>query len=295
MAKGKAKASNIALDNLKGFFQFGAETNIPGYIPTGHPKLDFALHYGEDLTKVDLSTIKGYDPSTILGLPLGRIVEVFGKPGSGKSSLAYRTCGYAQKLGYRVAWIDAEQSFSEALAVINSVDIDPESQNFLLSDLTNRDDAEKVFAAEDVFNNIIELCKMNAKGFNLGVIVVDSVASLVPKALMESKAEELKPGALARLMAENLKKVGNYAAKFGVLVIFINQIREKIGVMFGCASYSTKILLADGSWRKIGPIVENKEEVEVLSYDPKTGKVVPKKVIGWHNNGSLDESSHFSR
>ena len=228
-----AKSGNDSFDDLGGIFSFGADANSSGNIPTGHFALDFAIHHGVNPEKVDLSQVEGYDPSSALGLPLGRVVEIFGEEGSGKSSLAYRVCGYAQKMGNTCIWIDAENSFSTNLADINGVD----RTTLLYSDLSNKRNADKVLYAEDVLDAIIFACKKKGEGAayykNLAVVVVDSVANLTPKARMEASSEQLTPGAMARVMSENLKKVVNYASKHQVLIIFINQLREKIGVMFG--------------------------------------------------------------
>jgi recombination protein RecA len=291
MAK-KDKGEDLALENYKGFFRKGASARSPGNIPTGYPDLDFAIHYGNIPDEIDLATLKDYNPAVPLGLPRGKLVEIFGEEGSGKSSVAYRVVGYAQKMGFDTVWIDAENSFSDDLAYINGANKD----EIIFSDLINDDDPNIVYCAEDIFDEIINICKTNCdtnRKKKIGVIVLDSVANLIPKVRMEAKAEQHTVGIIARLLSENLKKVINYAAKYGVLVIFINQVREKIGVLFGCASYKTKILLADGSWRKIGPLVNNKEKVEVLSYDLNSNKIVPKKVIGWHNNGNIDDSEYF--
>lgn len=290
----KSKSKDIAIDNLKGFFRRGAQFKSPGNIPTGHFALDFGIHFGESPSNIDLDSLEGYDPANPLGVPLGKIVELFGEEGAGKSSLAYRIAGYAQKMGYQCAWIDTEHSFSEQLARINGVDF----EDLLYADMANQDEADVAYFAEDVLDAIVNVCKTNADieksgGKKLGIIVVDSVANLIPKMRMEADAEKVGVGVLARLMSENMGKIGSFASKYGVTVIFINQIREKIGVMFGCASYSTKVLLSDGTWRKIGPIVNNKEKVEVLSYDTDSGKVLPKKVVDWHNNGALEDGQKF--
>jgi len=228
-----AKKSSGNFDDFGGVFQIGADTNSRGNIPTGHFALDFAIHHGVSPENVDLSQVKGYDPSSTLGIPLGRVVELFGEEGSGKSSLAYRVCGYAQKMGHTCIWIDAENSFSNNLAEINGVT----RSELLYTDLSNKRDAEKVLFAEDVLDSIIFACKKKGEGAerykDLAVVVVDSVANLTPKIRMEADSEKITPGAMARVMSENLKKVVNYASKHQVAIIFINQIREKIGVMFG--------------------------------------------------------------
>ena len=222
-----AKRNSVNIDmlkNLKGFVRKGASSNVEDYIPTGHFNLDYIINHGESPDNIDLSDDPDYDPSDKLGLPLGRVVELFGEEGGGKSSLAYRIVGNAQKKGYTCAWIDTEQSFSDNLSEINGADKD----ELLFSDMSNTENPDQVYYAEDVFDGIIDLIKAGVK-----VIVLDSVANLIPKARMEAVSEQQLPGILSRLMSESLKKVVNYAGVHGALVICINQLREKIGVMFG--------------------------------------------------------------
>ena len=214
----------LELEHLKGFIRKSASSNIKECIPTGHFQLDFLIHNGEIPDNVDLNKLVGYNPSEKLGIPLGKVVEFFGEEGSGKSSLAYRVVGSAQKMGLPCAWIDTENSFSDDLAIINGANKD----ELYYSNLVNYDDVDKLFYAEDVFNAIILLCKNGMK-----VIVLDSVANLVSKARMEKSAEEVTVATVARLMSENLGKIVNYAAKYGTLIIFINQLRDKIGIQFG--------------------------------------------------------------
>ncbi|MFW6129644.1 MAG: hypothetical protein ACOC56_00580 [Atribacterota bacterium] len=220
----KKQKEDAVIKNLKGFVRLGAETRSPGNISTGHFDLDFAIHHGCLPGGSDLSEIKNYNSKKVYGMPRGKIVEIFGEEGGGKSSLAYRVCGFAQKMGYSCAWIDTEHSFSDDLARINGMN----QSEVYYSDMSNKDDEDVVFHAEDVFDAIIALCKSDVK-----VIVLDSVANLVPKARMEKEAGKQTVGIVARLMSENLGKIANYASKYGVLIIFINQLREKIGIMFG--------------------------------------------------------------
>ncbi len=231
--KKDTKEVDPALKDFDGFFRVGASTRSPGNIPTGHFELDFIIHYGISPKDLDLSTLEGYNPAEPLGLPRGKVVEVFGEEGAGKSSIGYRVVGYAQKMSLRAAWIDAENSWSDDLAEVNGVNKD----EVIFSDLVNDDSPDRIYVAEDIFDAIVKLCKMNAhlkKGEKpLGVVVLDSVANLLPKARDEKAAAEVTVGVVARLMSENLKKIVNYAAKYGVLIIMINQIREKIGMMFG--------------------------------------------------------------
>ena len=96
-------------------------------------------------------------------------------------------------------------------------------------------------------------------------------------------------GLQARLMSQALRKITGALSNSGTTAIFINQLREKIGVMFGCLSYGTRVTLADGSQEKIGKIVNQKLPVEVLSYDPERGEIVPKKVVNWFDNGPTEQ------
>jgi len=235
MAK-KKKSSDAADKYLNDLIITGGKFKSPGNIPTGHFSLDFIIHNGVDPTKVDLSSLRGYDPSKPLGLPLGKVVELFGEEGGGKSSLGYRVVGYAQKLGYTAAWIDSECSFSEDLAIINGCDIE---------DIIYINTSNNNLCAEDVLDTIINMCEnpkgvprkdANDKKFHAPppkVIVVDSLASLIPKAVDESDSEQQFMGLLARIFSQNMGKVAAAAERNGVLLVFINQLREKIGLQFG--------------------------------------------------------------
>ncbi len=127
----------------------------------------------------------------------------------------------------------------------------------------------------------------------ISVVVIDSVAALVPRAEIEGEMGDSHVGLQARLMSQALRKLAGALNQTKTTAIFINQLREKIGVMFGCASWYTYVTLADGSRERIGKIVNQKMPVEVLSYDPELGKIVPKKVVNWFNNGATEEFLHF--
>ena len=231
MAK-KVNMGENAFKHLEGFTIGTAKFVSPGNIPTGHFNLDFAINFGSSPDNINLSTLEGYDESKPLGLPLGKVIEISGEEGSGKSSLAYRVVGAAQKLGYTTAWLDAEHSFSEALASINGCDV---------SKIIKPDNN---LSAEQFLDMIEALCKtekvpmedVNGKKILVDppkVIVLDSVASLVPKAVGESLSEQQFMGLLPRVMSQNMGKIAGAAEANGVLLIFINQIREKIGQLFG--------------------------------------------------------------
>ena len=228
----KINMSENAFKHLEGFTIGTAKFISPGNIPTGHFNLDFAINFGSSPDNINLNTLEGYDESKPLGLPLGKVIEISGEEGSGKSSLAYRVVGAAQKLGYTTAWLDAEHSFSEALASINGCDV---------SKIIKPDNN---LSAEQFLDMIEALCKtekvpmedVNGKKILVDppkVIVLDSVASLVPKAVGESLSEQQFMGLLPRVMSQNMGKIAGAAEANGVLLIFINQIREKIGQLFG--------------------------------------------------------------
>ncbi len=227
MVKSKIKVNNKNGDIFKklgGFCRMGARASSPGNVPTGHFNLDFIIQYGQNPTRVDLNSIEGYDPKTTLGIPLGKLVEVFGEEGSGKSSLAYRIVGYAQKLGYTTAWIDVEHSLQENLAYINGCDID----KLIYSNMVNHENPDEDYYAEDVIDAMIIMMKNGVQ-----VIVLDSVANLIPKTLFEASTQQEFMGLLSRLLSKSLGKLVSYAEKYSTLLVFINQLREKIGMSWG--------------------------------------------------------------
>ncbi len=277
--KGKKKKRSdieVAFDNLKGFCQIGARVSSPGNVPTGHFKLDFAIQYGMDITKTDLSKVEKngnqYDPSKTLGIPLGKLVEIYGEEGSGKSSLAYRIIGYAQKLGYLTAWIDAEHSYQENLAKLNGCD----TNNLLYANMVNHEDAEKVFYAEDIMDKMIIMMKNKVK-----VIVLDSVAAMVPETLYEAKSKQQFMGLLPRFLSNNLGKLVAHAEQNGTLLIFINQLREKIGQMYGDPKTSPGgHCLHHNASLRLRMMKKNSKDAELIVPNPDTGEDM---LIGKHS------------
>src|SRR3990170_2031485 len=133
------------------------------------------------------------------------------------------------------------------------------------------------------------VAQAQALGGSAAFIVVDSVAALVPRAEIEGEMGDSFVGLQARLMSQAMRKITGALSHSNTTAVFINQLREKIGVMFGCLSYNTRVTLADGTQEKIGRIVDQKMPVEVLSYDPEVGAVVPKRVVNWFDNGVTEE------
>jgi len=150
------------------------------------------------------------------GLPRGRIVEIYGPESSGKSTLALSIVAQAQKLGITCAYVDAEHALDPVYMQAVGVDVD-----------------ELVFTQPDYGEQALEIVdKLVATG-ELGVIIIDSVASLIPKAELEGDMESAQMGLQARMMAKAMRKLVGQANTHKTLLVFINQLRNKIGVMFG--------------------------------------------------------------
>ena len=202
------------------------------------------------------------------GLPKGRVVEIYGPESSGKTTLAMHVVAEAQRMGGICAYIDAEHAVDPVYARQIGVDVD-----------------ELLISQPDTGEQALEITDMLVRSGAVDVVVIDSVAALTPKAEIEGDMGDTHVGLQARLMSQALRKLTANLSRTNTVCIFINQLREKIGVMFGCCSGDTRITLADGSTKRIGQIVKNKLPVEVLSYDHELGRVVPKKVISWFDNG----------
>ena len=225
-------------------------------IPTGALTLDLALGIG--------------------GIPRGRVTEIYGPESSGKTTLALHVIAEAQRGGGTAAFIDAEHALDPIYAKKLGVNTD-----------------ELLISQPDTGEQALEIAETLVRSNAVDVIVIDSVAALVPRAELDGDMGDSLPGLQARLMSQALRKLTAAISRSGGSVIFINQIREKIGVMFGCFHYSTRVVLADGSTEKIGKIVNQRMPVEVLSYDPATGRIEPRRVVNWFDNGRADHFLQF--
>ncbi|WP_214110890.1 intein-containing recombinase RecA [Acrocarpospora catenulata] len=226
-------------------------------IPTGAIALDVALGIG--------------------GFPRGRIVEVYGPESSGKTTVALHAVANAQRQGGIAAFVDAEHALDPEYAKKLGVDVDA-----------------LLVSQPDTGEQALEIADMLIRSGAIDIIVIDSVAALVPKAEIEGEMGDSHVGLQARLMSQALRKVAGALNNTGTTAIFINQLREKIGVMFGCMSYGTRVTLADGTQEKIGKIVNQRLDVEVLSYDPETDRVVPRRIVNWFDNGNAERFLQFT-
>jgi recombination protein RecA len=233
----------------------GAQVRVQA-VPTGALSLDLALGIG--------------------GVPRGRIVEVFGPESSGKTTLMYHIIAEAQRLGGVCAFIDAEHAMDPLYARAIGVDID-----------------ELLVSQPDYGEQALEIADMLVRSGAVDVIAVDSVAALTPRAELEGQMGDTTVGLQARMMSQAMRKLAGNLNRTSTLCLFTNQIREKVGVMFGCMHYDARVVLADGSTEKIGKIVNQRMAVEVMSMDPETGEISPKRIVDYYNNGETDEWLQF--
>ena len=204
MAMEKEKALEMALSQIEKQFGKGAVMKLGdaaakisvSTIPSGCLELDFALGVG--------------------GIPRGRIIEIYGPESSGKTTIALHVIAESQKLGGTAAFIDAEHALDPVYAENLGVDVD-----------------ELYVSQPDTGEQALEICEALVRSGAMDVVVIDSVAALVPKAEIEGDMGDSHVGLQARLMSQALRKLAGVISKSNTIVIFINQLREKVGVMFG--------------------------------------------------------------
>lgn len=246
----KRKALDMAMSQIEKQFGKGSVMKLGEYkameieaIPTGALGLDIALGIG--------------------GVPRGRIIEVYGPESSGKTTLALHIVSEAQKMGGEAAFIDAEHALDPVYAKKIGVDID----NLIVSQ-------------PDTGEQALEITEALVRSGALDVIVVDSVAALVPKAEIDGDMGDSHMGLQARLMSQALRKLAGAVNKTKTVIIFINQLREKIGVMFGNPETTTggRALKFYASVRMDIRKIENiKQDGEVIGNRARV-KVVKNKV-----------------
>ena len=202
-ADDKKKALEAALAQIEKNYGKGAIMRLGDDLPvnveaisTGSLSLDLALGIG--------------------GVPKGRIIEIFGPESSGKTTLALHILASAQKKGGEVAFIDVEHALEPAYARALGVDID----SLLISQ-------------PDTGEQALEITEALVRSGALDVVVIDSVAALLPRSELEGDMGDSSVGVVARLMSQALRKLAGTVSKTGTIVVFINQLREKIGVMYG--------------------------------------------------------------
>jgi len=222
-------------------------------IPSGSVSLDAALGVG--------------------GFPRGRVVEIFGPESGGKTTMTLHVIAQAQKMGGQAAFIDAEHALDPAYARKLGVDID----NLLVSQPDNGEQA-------------LEIAETLIRSGGLDVVVVDSVAALVPRAELEGEMGEPQMGLQARLMSQALRKLTGIVSKSRTCLIFINQIREKIGVMFGNPETTTggRALKFYSSIRLDIRRIQSIKEGDRVVGSRTRGKVVKNKVAAPFREAEFD-------
>jgi recombination protein RecA len=205
----KSKALDAALSQIERHFGKGSIMRLGkrdkvdiDTIPSGSLGLDIALGIG--------------------GLPRGRVVEIYGPESSGKTTLALHVIAEAQKRGGTCAFIDAEHAMDASYARKLGVDID----NLLISQ-------------PDTGEQALEICDTLVRSGAVDILVIDSVAALVPRAELDGEMGDVQPGSQARLMSQALRKLTSSISRSNTMVVFINQIRMKIGVMYGSPETTT--------------------------------------------------------
>jgi recombination protein RecA len=256
----KAKAIESALTQIERQFGKGSIMRLGQReslgiesIPSGSLAVDYAIGIG--------------------GFPRGRVVEIYGPESSGKTTLALSVVGQAQRRGGTAAFIDAEHALDAEYSVKLGVDIN----NLLVSQPDSGEEA-------------LEIAEMLVRSNALDVVVIDSVAALVPRAELEGEMGDSHVGLQARLMSQALRKLTAIVAKSKTTLIFINQIREKIGVMFGSPETTTggRALKFYSSVRiDIRRIASLKDGDEVIGSRAKV-KVVKNKVAAPFRQAEFD-------
>lgn len=203
------------------------------------------------------------------GFTMGRIHEVYGAEGSGKTTLALQTLGNIQQHFGDVGVIDAEFNHDPEWAKALGVDL---SRNWVCQP----DYGEQALEALEYY------VEAGLKG-----VMVDSVAALVPKAEYEGEVGEAHVGRQARMMSQELKRIVGKIHRAGACVIFINQLREKIGVQFGCVHGETLVNFVDGRSLPIRQVVEQKLTGEVWSWNEASLQFEARPIIDWHYNGKV--------
>jgi recombination protein RecA len=204
MSTEKDKALDLAIDQIEKQFGQGAIMRFNdsahlfqiAVIPTGSVALDLALGVG--------------------GLPRGRVTEIFGPESTGKTTLAQHIIAEAQKLGGKAAYIDVEHALDPSYAKTCGINLD-----------------ELLISQPDSGEEALEICETLVRSNAIDIVVVDSVAALVPRAEIEGEMGDAHVGLQARLMSQALRKLTASIGRTGTAVVFINQLREKVGIIFG--------------------------------------------------------------
>jgi len=282
----KTKSSNLAIEDLsdlknhfekkygEGTVRFAGDKAIVevDVVPTGVISIDEAIG--------------------CKGIPRGRIIEIYGPESSGKTTTCLKIGAAFQNTMFdikddkgvvigqrkgRVAFVDVEHAFDPKWAQAIGLDVN-----------------ELIFAQPDYGEQAYDIVEMIAKSGKVELIILDSVAAMAPKAEIEGTLEDSNAiGAQARMNSQAFRKLKGIVSDNNCTLMCVNQIREKIGVMFGCLHADTLIPFVDGRILPIRQVCDEKVEGEVWSFNEKTKEFEPKKITDWHYNGDVESPDDY--
>ena len=259
----KKKALNAAMKEIDKMYGVGTvmmmgdgTKHAVQHIPTGCLSLDKALGIG--------------------GYPKGRIVELFGPESSGKTTVALHAIASCQNEGGVAAFIDAEHALDPVYA--QKIGVDTEHM---------------IISQPDCGEQAIDVAEKLIKSGAIDIIVIDSVAALIPRSELEGDMDTASVGVQARLMSKAMRKLAGAVNNSKCILIFINQIREKVGVMYGCLHGDTLVNFVDGRSIPIRDVVKKQIKGNVWSYNESLKQFESKTIIDWHDNGKINTNTDY--
>jgi len=275
MAKDKSDKAKI-LENLDQLEESICKKHGCGSVMRGRHAIVDIDAFPTGIISVDIALGCG-------GLPLGRIIELFGPESSGKTTTALTFIAACQKHFFKdknrygvAAFIDAEHALDPEWA--NKIGV--RWDDLLISQPDSGEEAFQILE-EMILSGLVDL------------VIIDSVAALIPQKVLDGDIGDSNIGAQAKLMSQGLGKLKGIINKSKATVIFINQIREKIGVMFGCLHGDTLVDFVDGRSIPIVKVVKERITGKVWSYNEKLNTFEQKEIVDWHDNGVVESSDDF--
>ena len=266
MSKEKQKALEGALNKINKKFGAGTVTK--------------ASEAEDKLIKRTIKT-PSIEFNNMLGGGLKAFVELYGPPSSGKTSMAIETLAYNQKMdpNFVGAWLETEGSITKEILELHGVDLN----RLIYWDQNDVDNAE---SALDVVRSLVSSGAVD-------LVIINSIAGLAPKTETEDDLEKQNIALVARLLSKFFRVITGPANKNKVTIIFINQVRDKVGVMFGCLHADTLVDFTDGRSIPIRKVVEDKIQGKVWSYNEQTKIFEEKEIIDWHYNGEVITNTDY--
>jgi len=235
------------------------------------------------------------DAALTVPIPKGFIIEIFADNGVGKTTLALEVLGQGQLKNCRVGYLDMEGTLNKSLVksirTLDTEKVDSRGHPLWIYKEGLIKDKEtgqtRMLSGEEAFRYIENFAGM----FKNAYLVVDSVDSLVPSAIIEKEIGENTMGQLGKLMSDGMRKLHALCKMNNTTVIFINQVRDNPGQMFGCFTEKTPIAFADGSFHSIKEVIDNKMVGPVLTKNLKTNNIEPKSIKNWFKNGQTERKN----